>query len=237
MVQSDQDATGRRIDPRVGCVLRLQYRNAGHLLVSYCTNLSRGGLFVATEQPLPKGSRLTLAIEAPGQALPIHLEAFVRWSRPAGSPDGPAGMGVSFDSVDDRLGTWIDDIVGDFSPLRIEIVGDPARAWRHISALLRSLVTCQTRHHPLTMDDLAPLVGADLVIVDVEGHPPQAVAMLQRLAELSPPPPTLALVSERASGLAASVPPGGRVVFTPVDSATMQAAVLDLLGGIRGDLR
>jgi lipoprotein-anchoring transpeptidase ErfK/SrfK len=37
--------------PRVGMVLEVRYRNAGQFLVSYCTNLSRGGLFVSTREP------------------------------------------------------------------------------------------------------------------------------------------------------------------------------------------
>ena len=80
----DEDAMGeepgdsfdsRRRDRRASLVLPLEYRNAGHLLVSYCTNLSRGGLFLPTPEPLPVGATVTLVLRVPNRDRPVTLEA------------------------------------------------------------------------------------------------------------------------------------------------------------------
>ena len=97
----DEDAMGeepgdsfdsRRRDRRASLVLPLEYRNAGHLLVSYCTNLSRGGLFLPTPEPLPVGATVTLVLRVPNRDRPVTLEAKVRWIRDSDSTRGPAGM-------------------------------------------------------------------------------------------------------------------------------------------------
>ncbi|MBK8720630.1 MAG: PilZ domain-containing protein, partial [Deltaproteobacteria bacterium] len=78
---AQSDPSHRRRAPRASVVLQLQYRSTSHLLVSYCTNLSRGGLFVPTQEPLSPGSRLTVSLQVPGAMEPIEAEAEVRWVR------------------------------------------------------------------------------------------------------------------------------------------------------------
>lgn len=218
--------------PRVAAVLEVKYRNAGQFLVSYCTNLSRGGLFVTTAEPAEVGSVITLAMGVPGMPSTTSLSARVRWVREIPDETGPAGMGLSFEEIDDVLGAHIDRIVAGAAPLRIELVGRPDKAWRHVAALVRSLVTCETHQHGLHGDILEEVLGADLVLVDMDGSPAEALTLIESLAEISNPPPILALCSARKTELRKDAGQYATVVATPVDSETLQTNVLDALGQV-----
>ena len=217
---------------RVGAVLEVKFRNAGQFLVSYCTNLSRGGLFVTTPYPAPVGTLLTLSMGVPGMRVPASLTARVRWVRDTPDESGPAGMGLSFEEVDAKLGVHIDRIVSRAQPLRIELVGREDSAWRHVGALVRALVTCETNQQTLGDQTEDAVLGADLVLVDVDGSPQEALDLLERLAEISNPPPVLALCSARNVALRKQAGNYATVVATPVDSETLQGAVLDALGQV-----
>ncbi len=229
---SSTSADPRRRDPRASLVLPLEYRNAGHLLVSYCTNLSRGGLFLPTPEPLAVGEVLTLVLRVPGRDRPVTVEARVRWTRESDSVRGPAGMGVSFHDIDGVLGDTIDTIVAGFVPLRVDLVGARPAAWHHVAALVRSLLTCETHEHRL-VPDLAPLLReADLVIVDLERYPERGIVVLEELGALPRPPPRIALCPGRDEELRPKAAALARVVPTPVDNRDLRQQVLDAVAEV-----
>lgn len=216
----------------MGLVLPLEYRNAGHLLVSYCTNLSKGGLFLPTPEPLAKGELLTLSLRVPGRERPLAIQARVRWTRGEDSDRGPAGMGVSFNDVDGVLGDTIDAIVARFVPLRVDLVGARPAAWHHVAALLRSLLTCDTHEHRLA-PDLAPTLGdADLVIVDLERFPDRGIAILEELGSLPRPPPRIALCPGRDDELRPKAATLARIVPTPIDNGELRHQVLEAVSEV-----
>lgn len=219
--------------PRVGMVLEVRYRNAGQFLVSYCTNLSRGGLFVSTRTPEPIGTELVLSLRVPGRALPVTLRARVRWSRTEDDEGGPAGMGLSFADVDAVLGEHIDRMVSTAAPLRIDLVGRSDHASAHLHALLRSLVTCQTRQLALRTGIAASIGEIDLLVVDVDGEPRQALALIEALQKRDDPPPILALCGARDPELRARVGRYAGIVPTPVDKRELQLKVLETLGQVQ----
>lgn len=222
----------RRRDQRATLVLPLEYRNAGHLLVSYCTNLSRGGLFLPTPEPLSVGDTLTLVLRVPGRDRPVTLDAKVRWSRDTDSVRGPAGMGVSFYDIDQVLGDTIDSIVARFVPLRVDLVGARPAAWHHVAALVRSLLTCETHEHRLA-PDLAPVLhDADLVIVDLERYPERGIVVLEELGALQRPPPRIALCPGRDEDLRPKAAALARVVPTPVDNRELRQQVLEAVAEV-----
>ena len=60
-------------------------------------NISQEGAFVATRRPPSVGEKITLRLAVPGHAVPLAVNADVRWLRPIADPAGrPAGIGVSF---------------------------------------------------------------------------------------------------------------------------------------------
>ena len=64
----------------------------------FAGNISDGGLFIATERPLPVGLPIMVRFSIPQFEAPITVTAEVRWVRPS-RPDLPetaGGMGVKF---------------------------------------------------------------------------------------------------------------------------------------------
>ena len=224
----------RRSSPRAGVVLELQYRNAGHLLVSYCTNLSRGGLFVPSPEPLPAGSTLTLQLAIPGEDEPAELEAEVRWVREFDASEGPAGMGLRFADVDEVLGERIDGIVAQFSPLSVHIVGDQPAVRSHVAAQVRSLVSCETQEHEADPEIVEGFANADLVVVDTDSNPEDALAILAGLADLDPSPPRVALCDAREVKRRNQAQALARVVPTPVDVEQLRTCVLETVTQVSG---
>jgi Tfp pilus assembly protein PilZ len=60
-------------------------------------NLSQEGAFVAVHRPPSVGERVVVRLVVPGHAVPLAINAEVRWLRPIDDAAGrPAGIGVSF---------------------------------------------------------------------------------------------------------------------------------------------
>jgi uncharacterized protein (TIGR02266 family) len=59
-------------------------------------NIGLGGVFLATQRLRPIGERVALRFTLPGANDPIAVVSEVRWVRPPGSPERPAGMGLRF---------------------------------------------------------------------------------------------------------------------------------------------
>jgi uncharacterized protein (TIGR02266 family) len=82
---------------RVPSHLKVRYGEAGEEGV--LSNLSEGGVFIQSEQPLAPQTPLRLQIE-PGDAdSVIEVDAVVAWNRELANLDGPAGFGVSFQNL------------------------------------------------------------------------------------------------------------------------------------------
>ncbi|PRP93485.1 PilZ domain protein [Enhygromyxa salina] len=214
-------------------VLEVRYRNAGQFLVSYCTNLSRGGLFVSTHEPEPVGTELVLSLRVPDRKLPVTLRARVQWNRTEDEADGPAGMGLSFADVDGVLGEHIDQLVTNAEPLSIALVGRSDHASAHLHALLRSLVTCQTRQLALRPGVVQLIGQVDLLVIDVDGDPNNALDLILNLQQRTEKPPILALCGARDPELRARVSRHARIVPTPVDKRELQLKVLETLGQVQ----
>lgn len=76
-------------------------------------NVSLGGVFVATESPLPPGSEVTLELRLDAATLPWRVSGVVRWVRPPllASPEHPAGCGVQFQGLPPEAEAAIRDFI------------------------------------------------------------------------------------------------------------------------------
>lgn len=227
----------RRQAARASVVLALHYRSAGHLLVNYCANLSRGGVFVPTELPPPSGTRLTLELRIPGERAPTRLDAEVRWVRQFDTDAGPAGMGLSFEDIDARLGERIDALVTKFKPLQVHVIGNNASVRDYVAAQVRALVTCETHEHASALGLVDRLIEADLVLVDTNADPNEGVALLRALAARSNPPPCVALCDAAVKARHEDLQPLAHVVDTPVDTADLRSRVLEALTEVHAHAR
>src|SRR5438132_13756977 len=107
----------------------MAYRTTGNFLVSYSTNLSKGGLFLETSDPLPVGPRLRLLLAVPGIEAPLEVDAKVAWERHEPTVEGhPAGMGIAFAALEEPYGEVVDRIVRSFTGIEMGIVGTPSPA-------------------------------------------------------------------------------------------------------------
>ena len=87
----------RRGSIRIPLMLRMGFQSYGEIRETLMTNLSRGGIFIATEDPLPLGSTLRVWIRIGESAQEVDVEGEV-----ASHNSGPGllseelGMGVKF---------------------------------------------------------------------------------------------------------------------------------------------
>lgn len=90
----------KRQDERFPFVLKVEYANRRQV-ADATENLSRGGLFIQTEQPWQVGDIVPLALSFPGLLDPIEIVGRVTWIRPAlGS--GVGGVGIAVQTDEDR---------------------------------------------------------------------------------------------------------------------------------------
>lgn len=101
-----------RQDERVSTLVRVDYRTPETSNSDFAEDLSAGGAFIATPNPLPQGTLLTVEFLFPEYQEPLRLKAIVAWSRhiPAG-PKRRRGMGIRFERLSAGDQKRIDDIV------------------------------------------------------------------------------------------------------------------------------
>jgi hypothetical protein len=93
-------AGSRRRALRVPSHLKLRIAGGRDPVCSFC-NFSENGAFVETSESPEPGTALELEID-PGNGEPLlRLEAVVRWGRELPNMDGPAGVGVEFQNLED----------------------------------------------------------------------------------------------------------------------------------------
>jgi uncharacterized protein (TIGR02266 family) len=85
-----------RIHPRVELQVEVTLQSDHNFYTGLSSNVSEGGLFVATHDLPSIGTRLVVRFELGGSPEPIDAVGEVCWLREARSPDFPAGFGLRF---------------------------------------------------------------------------------------------------------------------------------------------
>lgn len=89
-----------RCAPRVNSRLSVHYgEGRTRRLHNFSVNISTGGLFLETDQPLPVGTPMTLEFPLPGHSQPVTCKAQVAWVNEPDAPRRlslPSGMGMQF---------------------------------------------------------------------------------------------------------------------------------------------
>lgn len=105
--------------PRESIELVVRYQRLNAFFADYVKNISRGGTFVATNEPLPPDTEFVFSLAVPEMEDPLQLRAKVMWTTaPEAANDGqPAGMGIQFQYRDaeerGRLERLIEQLIVD----------------------------------------------------------------------------------------------------------------------------
>jgi uncharacterized protein (TIGR02266 family) len=91
----------RREEPRAEVEVEVRYRTAQEFLSAYARNISGGGIFVRTAQPLPLNQGVRLRFTLPGVSHQFDVSGIVVWSSPCSSRTSlPSGMGIKLVDLD-----------------------------------------------------------------------------------------------------------------------------------------
>jgi type IV pilus assembly protein PilZ len=183
---------------RIGLALEVSYRTAGAFLVSYSVNLSKGGIFLETNTPLPIGTELGLRFNVPGVDGTIDVRGVVAWVRAVAADDRPPGMGVEFENLDGRYGAIIDHIVAGFSGLRVLVMAKQAPTRALLSRGVRSILSAADVVEAADADaaEAACAKGPDLAVIDLDESDADGLLTL-RLAKRSATHPIPVIVTAR----------------------------------------
>jgi uncharacterized protein (TIGR02266 family) len=97
--------TEKRQHPRIPVALTVTYASRGDLKQDLATDLSPGGLFVRTNNPLPVGTDIDLSVVVGPTGLRISINGTVTWRR---ENEPHRGMGIQFGGI---LGPVLSDMV------------------------------------------------------------------------------------------------------------------------------
>lgn len=92
-------AEEKRTAPRVEAAFTLRFETVDQLALAYGTEISTGGMFLATTEPLAPGTPLRVRLVLPETLTEIIIRARVVYRRSVAEADAaelPAGMGVTF---------------------------------------------------------------------------------------------------------------------------------------------
>lgn len=92
----------QRIQSRVPIRVKVEYEDLDDFLDDYTSNVSLGGMFVRTHEPLPVGTRFRLRFRVPGRDKAVETTGEVRWvvsEAEAAAEELQPGMGIRFDEL------------------------------------------------------------------------------------------------------------------------------------------
>jgi type IV pilus assembly protein PilZ len=220
-----------RAHDRVPFCVRVQFRNASSLLIAYSVNLSRGGVFLETEEAVEIGSEVTLQLEVP-RAGPVLLAGRVSWRRSHADKDGPLGIGVEFDDMVDTLGELIDNLVAQFSGITVLLLcpdakerGALIRQMRSIIATAEVVGATDARVAESLLDE-----DIDLAVLDADADPEAALRLLAGVQAMFSPVPVVVMAAGEELRQRARVGGADEVIGKPPAFGELQSAVMRALG-------
>jgi type IV pilus assembly protein PilZ len=90
-------ADNKRKATRLHHEIPVAYRSVGSFLTDWATNISQGGLFINTRNPLPVGTSVRILLQLPGEPEAAGIEAKVtRVTEYDNHHNMVPGMGVEF---------------------------------------------------------------------------------------------------------------------------------------------
>ena len=86
----------KREAPRTLIKIKINIEGDNAFLYDYSRDMSEGGVFITTRQPLAVGEKIKVRFILPESLEEINATGVVAWVNPPGSADPPPGMGIRF---------------------------------------------------------------------------------------------------------------------------------------------
>lgn len=184
-----------RVFQRIPYVVKVEFRTPSSFLVAYSINLSRGGIFLETEHTAAIGDRIALEFTVPGLG-PIQLTGRVAWQRDGGD-DGPAGLGIQFQDIDENLGQVIDRLIANFNGLRVLVLCAREQDGPLLTRLIRSAISTAevTASNDFRRATALLTDEVDLAVIEVDIYTDIALDLVRKAKARTPPIPVIALAS------------------------------------------
>ena len=100
----------KRKSRRISHKIKSEVHDPLSMTFSTSQDLSRGGIYISTPEPLETGSEISLSLYLPGQD-PVSVRGVVRWSASEESSCRRCGMGIEFTGASDgdleKIGTVV----------------------------------------------------------------------------------------------------------------------------------
>ena len=114
----------RRDKTRAGFDIQVGVATEHRLFVGLTSNISTGGLFIASDEPFKKGDKVEVRFSIPGAAHVFHKSATVCWTRPfdaEGHGRTGAGAGVKFDDLTEEETRILDAFLKVHEPIFFDV--------------------------------------------------------------------------------------------------------------------
>lgn len=109
----------KRVHKRACVRVEVTFKTGKQLMKSYMKNVSRGGLFIKTDKPLPLSTELELNFRLPNSYRLFKTKGLVVWVSPPGGKKMP-GMGVQFREMSEEDAIYLEKVVEKLSELESE---------------------------------------------------------------------------------------------------------------------
>lgn len=222
-----------RLFQRIPYVVEVEFRTASSFLVAYSVNLSRGGMFLETDEDIDIGigSLITMRFAIPSTGT-VRVVGRVAWrrSKPGNSQGPPAGVGIQFQDLDRAMGEVIDRLVAEYQGVRALVVcggeQEAAIVTRMVRAVLSTAAITSAFDVPTATRALDQEMDVGIIVADE----PFALDVLRMAKQRESPVPIVALASSRRAGQHVSALGADEVVENPPSFQNFQTALVRALG-------
>jgi type IV pilus assembly protein PilZ len=91
----------KRQHSRVAKRVKSEVHSPDGMTFSKAVDLSKGGIFISTPDPLKPGSNVELVVHIPGQE-PVTIKGTIKWTRDDETSTLKAGMGIEFSDLSEK---------------------------------------------------------------------------------------------------------------------------------------
>jgi len=106
----DYSMTEKRKNERVKKWIKSEVHSDEHISFSSSVDLSKGGIFISTPEPLNNGSQVNLSIHIPGNG-EVEVKGIVKWIRSDETDSDKAGMGIEFVNINSDFKKKLDELI------------------------------------------------------------------------------------------------------------------------------